>query len=143
VLAYSQEELVAGAELYVRPVEYEGRAIVVGGFGPFVREDLRNRGIGTRLCKAAMGYLQDQSCDVAVLTIGSEEGSGWQYRARLRFYGRLGFVLLDRPIRYANLRGEQLESEGALIAPLRSPELFEWVRCGAEPFSLGPEPGYW
>ena len=36
--------LVAGAEVYRREVEYEGQAIVVGGFGPFVREDLRNAG---------------------------------------------------------------------------------------------------
>ncbi len=143
VLAYSQGELVAGAEVYRRQVEYEGRAIVVGGFGPFVREDLRNRGIGTRLCKAAMDYLREQGCDVAFLTIGSEEESGWQFHARLRFYGRLEFVPLDQPVRYTNLHGQLLESEGALIAPLRSPELFEWVRRGASQFSLGPEPGYW
>jgi GNAT superfamily N-acetyltransferase len=143
VLAYRQEELVAGAEVFRREVEYEGRAIVVGGFGPFVREDLRNRGIGTGVCRTAMDYLQEQGCDVAFLAIGSEEESGWQYHARLRFYERLGFALLDRPILYANARGELLESEGGLIAPLCSQELCERILHGESPFSLAPEPGYW
>jgi GNAT superfamily N-acetyltransferase len=143
VLAYSQGELVAGASVYRRRVEYEGQAIVVGGFGPFVREDLRNWGIGTRVCEAAMDYLRAHGCDVAFLTIGSEEESGWQYHARLRFYGRLGFALLDKAVLYANVRGDLLESEGGLIAPLRSQTLFERVLHGESPFSLAPEPGYW
>jgi GNAT superfamily N-acetyltransferase len=143
VLAYRRGELVAGAAVYRRQVEYEGQSIVVGGFGPFVREDLRNAGIGTRLCRAAMDTLRDQGCDLSCLTIGSEAEFGWQYHARLRFYRRLGFELLDRPIRYANVRGEILESEGGLIAPLCSQDTFERVLHGQAPLSLGPEPGYW
>lgn len=143
VLAYRRGELVAGAEVYRREVLYEGQAVVVGGFGPFVREDLRNAGLGTCLCRAAMDTLRDRGCDLAVLTIGSEAESGWQYHARLRFYQRLGFEPLLRPIRYANARGKVLESGGALIAPLRSQELFERVLRGQNPLSLGPEPGYW
>lgn len=54
VLAYIQGELVAGAEVFQRKVEYEGQAISVGGFGPFTREDMRGQGIGTRVCHAAM-----------------------------------------------------------------------------------------
>ena len=143
VLATSQGELVAGAEVFRRSVEYEGRAIVVGGFGPFVRDDLRNQGLGTRVCRAAMDFLQEQGCDVAFLAIGSEEESGWQYHARLRFYKRLGFELLGKPILYVNLNGKLLESEGGLIAPLCSRALFEQILRGESPFSLGPEPGYW
>jgi GNAT superfamily N-acetyltransferase len=143
VLAYRQGELVAGAEVYRRTVEYEGQAIVVGGFGPFVRQDLRDQGIGTRVCRAAMDCLQEQGCDVAFLAIGSEAEGEWQYHARLRFYRHLGFELLAKPIRYANVRREILESEGGLVAPLCSQALFELVLHGESPFSLGPEPGYW
>jgi len=143
VLAYRRGELVAGAEMYRREVTYEGRVLVVGGFGPFVREDLRNAGVGTRVCRAAMDSLREQGCDLACLTIGSEAENGWQVHARLRFYKRLGFEPLERPVRYVNVRGELHESEGCLIAPLRSQDLFERVLRGTAPFSLGPEPGYW
>ena len=143
VLAYRVGELVAGAEVFAREVEYEGQGIALGGFGPFTRDDLRGQGIGTAVCTAAMNYLRECGCDLAFLSVGSEDEGPERYHARLRFYARLGFEALDRPFVYANVRGEPREDTGGLIAPLRSRHLFEKILHGETRFSLAPEPGYW
>jgi GNAT superfamily N-acetyltransferase len=136
VLAYSQGELVAGAEVFSREVEYEGQAIRVGGFGPFAREDVRGQGIGTRVCQAAMNYLKEQGCDVAFLSVDTKRKSH-------PLYERLRFKMLARPFIYANVHGELRESDGGMIAPLCSEKLFEYVLNGEAQFALTPEPGYW
>ena len=143
VLAYRAGELVAGAEVFTREVEYEGQEIALGGFGPFTREDSRGQGIGTAVCRAAMDYLKSRSCDLAFVSIGSEYEGPARYYARLRFYGRLGFEALDRPFIYANVRDELGEDTGGLIAPLCSQVLFETVLHGETRFGLTPEAGYW
>jgi len=136
VLAYHQGELVACAPVFKRAVEYEGQTIIVGGFGPCTREDLRGQGIGTLVCKAAMDYLRGQGCDIAFLSVDTERESH-------PLYERLGFEMLSRPFIYANIRGELKESDGGMIAPLCSQELFERVLRGDAQFALTPEPGYW
>ena len=141
VLAYAQGVLVACSELFKRAVEYEGKGITIGALGPCTREDMRGKGIGARVCKSGLEYLEAHECDIAFLSIGVEEGNEYQYHARLRFYERLGFALLDKPFTYANIRGEIKQSYGGLIAPLRSRELFEYVRKGKTQFTLRPEPG--
>lgn len=136
VLAYHRGGLVACAEVFQRQVTYEGLAITVGGFGPCTREDLRGRGIGTRVCRSAMDYLRGRGCNIAFLSVDTgREGHP--------LYERLGFRMLPQPFTYANTRGELKESDGGMIAPLGSQELFERVLRGNARFSLAPEPGYW
>lgn len=136
VLAYHQDELIACAEVFKREVEYDGQTIIVGGLGPCTREDWRGRGIGTLVCKAAMEYLQGQGCDIAFLSVDTG-------REAHPLYERLGFKMLPKPFIYANIRGELKESDGGMIAPLCSQELFECVLRGDAQFALTPEPGYW
>lgn len=136
VLAYHQGELIACAEVFKREVEYGGQTIILGGFGPCTREDMRGHGIGTLVCKAAVDYLQGQGCDIAFLSVDTG-------RETHPLYERLGFRMLPKPFTYANIRGELKESDGGMIAPLCSQELFERVLRGAAPFALTPEPGYW
>jgi len=136
VLAYHQGELIACAEVFRRAVEYGGQTIVLGGFGPCTREDMRGQGIGTLVCKAAIKYLHSQSCDVVFLSVDTERQSH-------PLYERLGFEKLPTPFIYANIHGELKESDGGMIAPLCSQELFEYVLRGDNQLSLAPEPGYW
>ena len=136
VLVYHQDELIACAEVFRRKVEYDGQTIVVGGLGPCTREDWRGRGIGTLVCKAAMNYLQNQGCDIVFLSVDTK-------RETHPLYERLGFRMLPKPFIYANTRGELKESDGGMIAPLCSPELFARVLQGDRPFALTPEAGYW
>lgn len=136
VLAYHRGELVACASVFKREVDYEGRRIIVGGFGPCTREDVRGRGIGTLVCRAAMDYLRGQGCDIAFLSVDTGRESH-------PLYERLGFKMLSKPFIYANIRGELKESDGGMIAPLCSEELFERVLRGDTQFTLMPERGYW
>jgi GNAT superfamily N-acetyltransferase len=136
VLAYHQDELIACAEVFKREIIYGGQTIMLGGFGPCTREDLRGQGIGTLVCKAAIDYLQEQGCDIAFLSVDTE-------RETHPLYERLGFKMLPKPFIYANIRGELKESDGGMIAPLCSQELFERVLQGDAEFALAPEPGYW
>jgi len=136
VLAYHQGELIACAEVFKRAIEYDGQTVILGGFGPCTREDLRDQGIGTLVCKAAMDYLECQGCDIAFLSVDTG-------RETHPLYERLGFRRLPKPFVYANIRGELKESDGGMIAPLCSPELFKCVLQGDRQFTLTPELGYW
>ncbi|MBN2390465.1 MAG: GNAT family N-acetyltransferase [Anaerolineae bacterium] len=136
VLAYHQGSLIACAEVFKREVEYDGQAITLGGFAPGTGTDWRGQGIGTRVCKTAMDYLRHQGCDMAFLSVDTE-------RETHPLYERLGFRMLPKPFIYANIRGELKESEGGMIVPLCSPELFEQVLHGESQLALTPEVGYW
>ena len=136
VLAYDQDNLIACAEVFKREVEYDGQTTILGGFAPCTREDWRGQGIATRVCKTAMDYLRRQECDMAFLSVDTE-------RETHPLYERLGFRMLPKPFIYANIRGELKESEGGMIVPLCSPELFEQVLDGDAQFTLTPEVGYW
>jgi GNAT superfamily N-acetyltransferase len=136
VLAYHQGMLVACAEVFKREVIYGGQVISLGGFGPCTRQDLRGQGIGTRVCQAGMDYLWEQGCDIAFLSVDT-------MRETHHLYGRLGFKMLPRSFIYANILGELKESDGGMIAPLRSPTLFTEVLRGDLPLTLTPEIGYW
>jgi GNAT superfamily N-acetyltransferase len=136
VLAYHRDELIACADIFKRGVEYDGQTIMLGGFGPCTREDWRGQGIGTLVCKAAMEYLRRQGCDIAFLSVDTG-------RETHPLYERLGFKGLPQPFTYANIRGELKESDGGMIAPVCSQELFERVLRGDAPLALTPEPGYW
>lgn len=136
VVARHQGELIAVAEVFQRQIAYQGQAISLGGLSPCTRADWRGRGIGTRICRAAMDYLAGRGCDLAFLSVDTG-------RASHPLYERLGFKMLPRPFLYANARGEVKKSDGGMVVPLRSPALCARVLQGDAPLDLGPEPGYW
>jgi hypothetical protein len=47
--------------------------------------------------------------------------------------------MLTQPFIYVNTREEYKKSDGGMIAPLCSPDLFELVLQGESPFTLAPE----
>lgn len=144
VLAYlgdvdrDSDEPVGCVSVFEREVEYEGQRLVLGGFGgTCTRADLRRRGIGTRVCRAAAGLLREVGCDVAFLAAapGTE-----------RFYGRFGFVPLGKPYTFVNAHGVTKQPEvwaDGMLAPVGSRALFETILGGRSPLHLGPEKGYW
>ena len=136
VLAVHATELIGCAPVFQREIEYNGRALRIGGFGPCTREDWRRRGVGVQICTAAMDYLRRKGCEIAFLSVDTR-------RETHRLYERLGFRMLPRPFIYANVRGELKESDGGMVAPLGSLELFGRILTGDQPFALTPETGYW
>ena len=136
VLAYVEDDLAACAEVFQRYIVYEDKDILLGGFGPCTREDYRNKGIGTRVCRAAMMYLIDQGCDIGFLSVDTE-------RENHPLYERLGFTMLPKPFIYANIHGELKESDGGMIVPLCSQKVYDCVLNGEAQLDLTPDIGYW
>jgi GNAT superfamily N-acetyltransferase len=136
VLAYAEDELIACSSVFLRTVVYENHEILLGGFGPCTRENYRNMGIGTRVCRTAMQYLIDKRCDIGFLSVDTSRESHLLYE-------RLGFHMLSTPFIYANIRGELKESDGGMIVPLCSQEIFSLVINGQTALTLTPEIGYW
>ena len=138
VLAYLGEELVGCVSVFKREIEYEGRRMVLGGFGgTCTRADLRRRGIGTRVCRAATNLLREEHCDVAFLAAapGTE-----------RFYAQFGFGPLGKPYTFVNARGVTKQPDtwdDGMLAPVCSGTLFHHILGGQTPLHLGPEKGYW
>jgi|GEM_PF-3186459 len=82
--AYLGDEIVGCIAAYRRDVRYKGREIVLGGYGGVcTREDMRGRGIGLALCRAAHRLLEQEGCDIAFLSADRE---------LLKLYAKLGFV---------------------------------------------------
>lgn len=139
VVAYTGETLVGCVAVYKRAIEHDGRQIVIGGFGgTCTREDLRGLGIGTAVCRMAMTTLEQESCDIAMLAVGATSGID-------KFYERFGFHLLQRPFIFITARGRPKtpERDVAMIVPVCSQEVFEYVLHSQAPLNIGPEQGYW
>lgn len=140
VLAYHEGGLAGCVSVFRRLIEYEGRSITLGGYGgTCTREDMRGRGVGTRVCQVAMDVLRRERCDIAFLAVGKKSGTA-------AFYERLGFVLLGKPFTFVNARGLTKTPSGddvGMLAPVSSQELFDLVMAGSAPLHLGSEPGYW
>jgi GNAT superfamily N-acetyltransferase len=138
VLAYLGDDLVGYASVFERQIEYEGQRVVLGGFGGTrTRADLRRRGIGTRVCRAAVGLLHQEGCDVAFLAAapGTEH-----------FYRQFGFVPLGKPYTFVDAHGARerpARCDDGMLAPVGSRRPFETLLGGRSPLHLGPEKGYW
>ena len=131
-------DLVGCVSVFKREIEYEGERIFLGGFGgTCTRADLRRRGIGTRVCRAAADLLREERCDVAFLAAAP---------GTARFYGQFGFVPLGKPYTFVNARGATKRPDtwdDGMLAPVCSQTLFHHILRGQTPLHLGPEKGYW
>ena len=138
VLAYAGDELVGCVSVFKGEIEHEGRRILLGGFGgTCTRADLRRRGIGTRVCRAAADLLREEGCDVALPAAapGTE-----------RLHGEFGFGPLGQPYPFVTARGATKQPDtwdDGVLAPVGSQRVFEALLPGRSPLHLGPEKGYW
>jgi GNAT superfamily N-acetyltransferase len=140
VLASYEGELVGCVSVFKRTIECRGRTVMLGGFGgTCTRADFRRRGIGSAVCSAAMDLLREEGCDVAFLAVGEKSGTA-------AFYQRLGFVLLEKPFTFVNAHGVTKYPSGdevGMLAPVCTPDAYDYLLAGSEPLHLGPEIGYW
>jgi GNAT superfamily N-acetyltransferase len=132
LLALHDGAVVGLTATYRRVVEMAGRRLVLGGIGDVhVQEELRRQGIATRLAQSAVCELDLVGCDVAYLCTDVRRPE------MVRLYGRAGFVLLNRPLTYLGASGRRYVDHDAMIAPVRSRELFEAILSQSGPFDIG------
>jgi predicted N-acetyltransferase YhbS len=136
VLALEQNSIVGQVELFVRPVEFAGRRITLGGLGgTCVTSTRRNRGLGHALVRKGLNILRQHKCDIACLNANVR-----QY-PRGGLYHTLGFRLMKRDISFQDIHGRTRYDSGELFIPVCSEELYDTVMNSNRRFHLGP--GYW
>jgi GNAT superfamily N-acetyltransferase len=135
VLAYVGHQLVGWAGIHETAQEYEGKKIRLGGYGICTHPHWQRKGIGRRVSRKAMDFLEDKGCEVAFLSVNlADEGS-------IRLHQKNGFVMLPQPFSWTNALGENEQDMGGMIAPVNSRELFEHVLNGKDALYVGN--GYW
>jgi GNAT superfamily N-acetyltransferase len=135
VLAYERERLVGWAGIHETEQIYEGKIIRIGGYGICTHPDWQRRGIASRISAAAMEYLRKQGCDIGFLSVDTEN------TASVNLHKKNGFIIFPRKYAWTNLKGECKQDEGAMIAPINSKELFEYIMNSTDVLYIGD--GYW
>jgi len=135
VLAYLGDELVAWAGVHTTQQVFQDRSIKLGGYGICTRTNYQGQGIGSLVSKKAMEYLQGNGVEVAFLSVDLEK------EASIAFHKKNGFVMLSQKFSWTNSNGKLREDNGAMIAPVNSQEIFEFILKGKEILYVGN--GYW
>lgn len=135
VLAYFGDKLVAWAGVHIVEQTFQGISIKLGGYGICVHTNYQGQGIGSTVSKRAMEYLQNNGVDVAFLSVDLEK------EVPLALHKKNGFVTLSQKFSWTNSKGQLKEDSGAMIAPVNSQELFEFILNGNEVLYVGN--GYW
>jgi len=85
------------------------------------------------MLKEAVKTLKEWECDVAYLCANIKESGD--------LYSKAGFVPLNRPYTYYGQSGKSYEGINGMIAPIKSPGIFEEILRSEEKLHLGP--GNW
>lgn len=138
VLAWRGDEMVGCVSVFKREIDVDGVPVVLGGYGgTCTRSDLRNLGIGSRVCGVAMDILRGEGCDIAMLAVDADGST-------TRFYERQGYRVLGRPFEIVTAKDQRIDpGDVAMVAPVCSDAIFHRVLASDAPLFLGPDKGYW
>jgi GNAT superfamily N-acetyltransferase len=131
-VALDGEDVVGCARAYRRTITWRGHTLILGGLGDVCTDPAHRRaGIATTVVQVAMQELHGAGCDLAYLC------AEVQNPGIVRLYGQVGFVPLRRPHTYHGISGTLYTAVDGMIAPVRSPALFNEVLSDGEPFHIG------
>ena len=134
-LAYHEDQLIAWAGIHQEHTVFKNKKIHLGGFGICVHPKWQKLGVASELSQRAMEYLKKQNCDLAFLSIDTSN------EASRKLHKKTGFIKLSRDFSWINKSGQLKESDGGMIAPLKSIKLYQFVLDEKEIFHVGN--GYW
>lgn len=135
VLAYLGDDLVSWAGAHISQQLFQDKSIRLGGYGICTHTNYQGQGIGSLVSKKAMEYLKDSGVEVAFLSVDLDNESS------IALHKKNGFVMLSQKYSWTNSNGELKEDKGAMIAPVHSQELFQYILKGNEVLYVGK--GYW
>lgn len=127
LFAFEDDKIIARMRLYYREIKFqeienEGKIIKLGGIGGVrTRPDKRKQGIATNMLTLASKLLQEKGCDIAHLCTDIKNP------ARIRLYGKIGFVVLDKPYTYLGKSGKRYTDQDGMIAPINSETIFHQI----------------
>ena len=134
LLAFEKDQIIGTTGLHQRKIQFNNKDIVLGGIGNVcVRKDQRRQGTAAQMLKEAVKTLKGWGCDVAYLCADIKESGD--------LYTKVGFVPLNRPYTFHGQSGKLYEDINGMIAPIKSPSVFEEILRSEEKLHLGP--GNW
>lgn len=129
-VAFLEGKLIASVTLFKREVSFDKGKIVLGGIGGVCTlPEMRKKGIATEVLTMGMDGLKETKCDVAYLctnihTLG-------------KFYGKFGFVALNKQYTFTGKSGKQYLADDGMIAPVESEKIFSEILNSKEIFDIG------
>ena len=130
LIAYEDDELVGGVELFKRKINYSNKLILLGGFGSlWVREDKRRQGIALEVLKRGMKILKKESCDLAYLCTDINKLKD--------LYSKVGFMPLGKDYSFTGKSGKKYIEDDGMIAPVNSEKNFKQIIEDNKPLDIG------
>jgi GNAT superfamily N-acetyltransferase len=135
ILAYSDDRLVGHLMLIRRNIEFDGRKVSLGGVaGACVTENMRGKGIATKMIKKGLEVLRKEKCDVACLNVDLSKKA-------YKLYEKLWFRLMNRKISFEDIHGNIRCDNGTMFIPICSEEIYNYIMRSDKIFHYGE--GYW
>ncbi|MFH1602080.1 MAG: GNAT family N-acetyltransferase [Candidatus Shapirobacteria bacterium] len=135
VLAYLNKQLSGWAGIHLENTIYNNKKIKLGGFGICTHPKHRQKGIASKVSQKAMGYLKQQKCDLAFLSIDPSK------KGPKELHQKTGFVSLPNNFSWISRSGKRKLGKEGMIAPLSSPKIFKQILNGKEILHIAK--GYW
>lgn len=130
LVAFDEDEIIGITALHQRRIRFESQDIILGGVGRVcTRRDKRRQGIAASMLKKAVGTLKKWGCDIAFLCANVKESGA--------LYSKAGFVPLGRSYTYTGRSGRLYEETNGMVAPIKSPGLFEEILSSKDKLHLG------
>ncbi|MBI4163176.1 MAG: GNAT family N-acetyltransferase [Candidatus Aenigmarchaeota archaeon] len=135
LIAIVDDRVVGQAELFKRNIKFNGKKVVLGGIGSIcVHQDMRNKGIATKLIRKGLAILKEKKCDVACLNADLS-------KTVYKLYEKIGFKLMKRKISFEDVHGNLRYDTGTMFIPICSKQLYNHIMKSNETFHYGK--GYW
>ena len=132
LLAIEKNSVIGVIELHKREINYQGRNVVLGGFGGVcTKKSRRRRGVATTLLNYGLKELRYKSCDIAYICTDVDDP------VMLKIYYQAGFISLNKPYTYIGKSGKRYTEKDGMIAPIKSKEKFDIVMKGKDVFDIG------
>ncbi len=135
LIALVEDRIVGLAGLFKRTVNFDRKRIILGGIGGIcVHQDMRKKGIASKLVHKGLEILKDKKCDVACLNTDL-------LKTVYKFYAKMGFNLMKRKISFEDVHGNIRYDTGTMFMPICSKQLYNHIMKSKETFHYGK--GYW
>ena len=133
--AVVEGSIVGLAGLFKRTVEFDGKRVILGGIGGIcVQEDMRKKGIASKLIDKGLEVLRNKKCDVACLNTDLS-------KTVYKLYEKIGFTLMKRKISFEDIHGNIRYDTGTMFIPLCSKQKYDCIMKSKKIFHYGK--GYW
>jgi len=132
LLAIEKNSVIGVIKLYKREISYQGRNVVLGGFGGVcTKKSSRRRGVATTLLNVGLKELRSQGCGIAYLCTDFNDP------AMIKLYSKVGFVPLNKSYTYLGKSGKRYTEKDGMITPVKSGDKFNLVIRGKDIFDIG------